>query len=73
MVHPNYMDDRRYCPACREYVPYLLSIEVGFCVQCGGHVTLFSDSDMAEFQRDLRRPSRWNDELEPRDERPLPA
>lgn len=45
--------DLRYCPACADYVQYLLSLEKGYCVSCGGRVRLFSESDSALFQKSL--------------------
>ena len=45
--------DLRYCAACAKYVRYLLSIEKGFCVHCGGPVTLFSEDDHLVFKKSL--------------------
>ena len=57
MDHTTY-DDHKYCPTCKGYVPYLQSIELAYCVQCGDAVRLFSDEDWSRFQQRLsdRRP-----------------
>jgi hypothetical protein len=32
----------KYCPCCAKNVRYLASIELSYCVECGGEVRLFS-------------------------------
>lgn len=58
MERNSYYDDRKYCPACDDYVPYLMSIEHSYCVDCGGEVRLFSREDWQAFNQTLaeRRP-----------------
>ncbi len=54
----NYYNDKKWCPACEAYVPYLMSIEHSYCTGCGSEVRLFSDEDWSEFQEGMtaRRP-----------------
>ena len=49
----DYYSDRKFCPACAKYVPYLMSIERSFCVECGGEVRLFSQDDWKSFHESL--------------------
>lgn len=50
--------DRKWCPACEEYVPYLMSLDTSYCASCGGEVRLFSKEDWEAFSENLkaRRP-----------------
>ncbi len=58
MDNLDYYQDKKWCPACEDYVNYLMSIEHSFCVCCGGEVRLFSKEDWETFQEGLkaRRP-----------------
>ena len=58
MENFDYYSDRKHCPSCNEYVPYLMSIEHSFCTHCGGEVRLFSNEDWQSFNESLtaRRP-----------------
>lgn len=51
--------DRKWCPACEGYVPYLMSLDTSFCASCGGEVRLFSKEDWTAFHENLkaRRPA----------------
>ncbi len=50
--------DRKWCAACEEYVPYLMSLDTSYCASCGGEVRLFSKEDWTVFSEQLkaRRP-----------------
>lgn len=50
---------RKWCPSCDAYVPYLMSIDVSYCAECGGEVRLLSKEDWEQFSEtlDRRRPS----------------
>lgn len=39
----------KYCPCCEKNVRYLASIEVSYCVECGGEVRLFSAEEWTTF------------------------
>lgn len=58
MDNSNFYDDRKFCPECNAYVPYLISMEHSYCVTCGGVVRLFSEGDWENFNESLksRRP-----------------
>jgi len=58
MDYLGFYDERKYCPACRNYVRYLVSIDHSYCVTCGEAVQLFSQQDWSKFQESLqaRRP-----------------
>lgn len=43
----------KYCPCCAKNVRYLASIELSYCVECGGEVRLFSASEWASFNAAL--------------------
>ena len=53
MERNSYYEDRKYCPQCDGYVPYLMSIEHSFCVECGSEVRLFSSEDWQDFNQTL--------------------
>jgi hypothetical protein len=46
-VRPGFYEDVRYCSACGTYVRYLLSLDLAYCVNCGGRAALFSHGDRA--------------------------
>ena len=58
MEYGDFYDDRKFCEACNQYVPYLISMDHSYCVQCGGVVRLFSEGDWEVFNESLkaRRP-----------------
>lgn len=45
----DFYSDKKWCPACADYVPYLMSIENSYCVECGAEVRLFSQDDWRSF------------------------
>lgn len=53
-MQSDYDTDRKYCPTCGDYVPFLQSLEQSFCIQCGGLVSLFSEDDWTRFRHGLR-------------------
>jgi len=53
MEQLDYYNDRKYCAACQEYVPYLMSTEHSYCAQCGAQVRLFSDADWTAFNESV--------------------
>jgi hypothetical protein len=55
MSQPGFYEDKRYCPQCAAYVPYLIALEAAYCASCDQRVCLFSDSDRLEFTRSLAR------------------
>lgn len=58
MENSSFYDDHKFCPACEQYVAYLISTDCSYCVQCGGVVRLFSEDDWTAFNDSLkaRRP-----------------
>jgi len=54
MDHLDYYSDRKFCAHCNDYVPYLMSVDQSFCVQCGGEVRLFSEEDWTTFNESIR-------------------
>ncbi|MEL6430529.1 MAG: hypothetical protein AAFZ87_04425 [Planctomycetota bacterium] len=54
----DFESDRKWCPTCETYVPYLMSYESSYCVECGGEVRLFSRADWETFSETMqaRRP-----------------
>lgn len=50
----DYYTDRKFCPSCRTYVAYLMSIEHSYCAQCGCEVRLFSEEDWRSFNDSLQ-------------------
>jgi hypothetical protein len=55
MSQPGFYEDKRYCPQCAAYVPYLVALAEAYCARCDQRVWLFSDSDRKEFARSLAR------------------
>ncbi len=39
----NFATDRKYCPQCEAYVPYLQSAQHAFCVTCDAPLRLFAE------------------------------
>jgi hypothetical protein len=58
-VRNKFDSDRKWCAACEEYVPYLMSLDTSYCAQCGGEARLFSKEDWQAFSDHLktRRPA----------------
>ncbi|MFT5286528.1 MAG: hypothetical protein ACI8TQ_002697 [Planctomycetota bacterium] len=58
MDNSSFYDDHKFCPACEDYVAYLISMDDSYCVNCGGIVRLFSEDDWVDFNESLksRRP-----------------
>jgi len=54
MASSSFYDDRKFCHDCDDYVPYLMSMDSSYCVQCGAQVRLFSKEDWGEFSAKLR-------------------
>ena len=52
-MNNSYYNDKKWCPCCQGYVSYLASIEISFCVDCGGEVRLFSKDDWVSFNEEL--------------------
>ena len=50
----DYYQDKKWCPCCKDYVAYLMSVEHSFCVNCGGEVRLFSKEDWETFHEELK-------------------
>ena len=53
MSDQDFYGDRKYCPACDDYVSYLASIDTSYCIDCGAEVRLFSKEDWERFQSGL--------------------
>jgi hypothetical protein len=49
----DFYSDKKWCASCADYVPYLMSIEHSFCVECGAEVRLFSKEDWRTFSDDM--------------------
>lgn len=76
-MRASFYEDVRHCPACEAYVRYLLALDVGYCVECGRRVALFSAADLAALLKGppaqkTGRPGRWPGDLD-RDEADEPA
>lgn len=66
LVHHDFLDDRKFCPSCDEYVSYLSSLTQSYCMRCGHPVRLFSERDYSRFRQQLRAErSLWREGPEP--------
>ena len=45
----NYYDDVKWCPKCKRYVRYMMSLHTSFCVNCDSKVIIFNRKDMKRF------------------------
>ena len=54
MEFGDFYDDRKFCTQCNDYVPYLMSMDHSYCVECGGQVRLFSKADWTEFNESMK-------------------
>jgi ribosomal protein S27AE len=55
MRYGSFEDDRKYCPRCRGYVKFIVSIYRCYCVNCGAKVELFDPKDRKAFEKRLKR------------------
>lgn len=55
--HLDFYTEKKYCPRCRKYVPYLASLARSFCAKCGQPVNLFSKEDWQKFRRHSMKPA----------------
>ena len=53
MDRTDYYTDRKFCDHCEGYVPYLMSVDASYCVECGSKVHLFSKEDWESFHENL--------------------
>lgn len=53
METTDYYAEKKWCPKCREYVRYLMSLHASYCVECGSRVKLFSSTDKRAFLKSL--------------------
>jgi hypothetical protein len=58
MGESNFYNETKWCDSCGKYVHYLLSLDHSFCVECGGKVRLYSETDWQQLNEELaaRRP-----------------
>lgn len=47
----DFYGEKKFCTHCRQYVPYLASVNRSFCAVCGEQVNLFSKEDWQKFRR----------------------
>jgi|MDSW01.2.fsa_nt_gb hypothetical protein len=50
----NFYDETKYCPKCKDYVLYLMSLDANYCLDCGTKVRLFSNVDKRAFKKALK-------------------
>ncbi len=53
LIPHDFYSEKKWCPKCRKYVPYLVSLEKCYCARCGHPVTLFSEEDKKKFKKAL--------------------
>jgi hypothetical protein len=53
MENSDYYRDRKFCSHCNDYVPFLMSVDHSYCVNCGNEVRLFSKEDWSAFNRTM--------------------
>ncbi|PIE24329.1 MAG: hypothetical protein CSA62_03340 [Planctomycetota bacterium] len=49
----DFYNEQKWCEHCKDYVPYLMSVDRSYCARCGQAVTLFNKSDWATFRDGL--------------------
>jgi hypothetical protein len=54
----DFYNETKWCPKCRTYVRYVMSVNRSYCVGCGGPVRLFSREDLERFRQDVEK-RRW--------------
>jgi hypothetical protein len=47
--------EQKWCEHCSHYVRFMMSINQSYCVECGGRVRLFNQSDANSFQETVQR------------------
>jgi len=58
MGKQDFYGERKWCEHCKDYVRYLMSIDLSYCAQCGNRVRLFSREDARKFTETVQR-HRW--------------
>ena len=49
----DYYGESKWCPKCRDYVRFLMSVNHCYCIDCGGQVRLFNKKDWVAFHKNL--------------------
>ncbi len=47
----DFYTEKKWCPRCRKYVFYLMSVKHSYCVECGEPVTIFSEEEKEKFHK----------------------
>lgn len=54
----NFYTETKWCPNCKNYVRYMMSVNSSYCADCGGPVRLFNKDDLTRFNEDMEK-RRW--------------
>ena len=54
----DYYTETKWCPTCKTYVRYMMSVNASHCAECGSVVNLFNKDDLTRFNDDLEK-RRW--------------
>ena len=54
----NFYSETKWCPNCKNYVRYMMSVNSSYCADCGGPVRLFNKDDLTRFNDDMEK-RRW--------------
>jgi len=54
----DYYSETKWCPKCKTYVRYMMSVDGSYCAECGGPVRLFNKEDLDRFTQDMEK-RRW--------------
>jgi len=54
----DFYNETKWCPKCKDYVRYMMSVNASYCSECGTPVRLFNKEDLVRFNADLEK-RRW--------------
>lgn len=51
----DFYNETKWCPNCRDYVHYMMSVNHSYCASCGTRVKLFSKEDSKRFNAEVEK------------------
>jgi hypothetical protein len=54
----DFYTETKWCPQCKTYVRYMMSVNASYCAACGAAVRLFNKEDLERFNDDMEK-RRW--------------
>ena len=55
MERRDFYGETKWCENCKSYVPFMMSVNHSYCVNCGGRVRLFNKQDSERFTDEVQK------------------